>query len=443
MSNSYKMHTQSHTILFRKAITVFLGVLLISVNACSRKVTEQTNPQSLIKGFLSPPPSSKPGVYWYFMDGNMTKESMTADLESMKKVGIGSLVFLEVNVGIPRGKVDFLSEEWQGMFAHAVSECERLDIAMTLGIGPGWTGSGGPWVKPSESMQHLVSSSTLVGPGSKNIILPVPKAKAPYFGEGAFTEELKKQWQDYYEDVAVLAYPVQKGMEPSKLPLISDIDEKALYYRAPYSSAKGVKPYLSYSTKYEQLPAAAVIRKKDIIDISDKMRPNGQLDWNAPAGNWIVIRFGKRNNGAITRPAPYPGLGFEADKFDTLAMKNHLDHYTGLLMNRIGKDFKNSIGGLKMLHMDSWEMGSQNWTGRFREEFTKRRGYDPLPFYPVYNGTVVESIELSERFLWDLRQTSQELALENHAGFVKRYAHKNGMGLSIEPYDMNPNSDWN
>jgi hypothetical protein len=103
------------------------------------------------------------------------------------------------------------------MFAHAVSECERLDIAMTLGIGPGWTGSGGPWVKPSESMQHLVSSSTLVGPGSKNIILPVPKAKAPYFGEGAFTEELKKQWQDYYEDVAVLAYPVQKGMEPSKL----------------------------------------------------------------------------------------------------------------------------------------------------------------------------------------------------------------------------------
>ena len=441
MSNSYKMHTQNHTILFRKAVTVFLGVLLISVNACSRKVTEQTNPQSLIKGFLSPPPSSKPGVYWYFMDGNMTKESMTADLESMKKVGIGSLVFLEVNVGIPRGKVDFLSEEWQGMFAHAVSECERLDIAMTLGIGPGWTGSGGPWVKPSESMQHLVSSSTLVGPGSKNIILPVPKAKAPYFGEGAFTEELKKQWQDYYEDVAVLAYPVQKGMEPSKLPLISDIDEKALYYRAPYSSAKGVKPYLSYSTKYEQLPAAAVIRKKDIIDISDKMRPNGQLEWNAPAGNWIVIRFGKRNNGAITRPAPYPGLGFEADKFDTLAMKNHLDHYTGLLMKRIGKNFKNSIGGLKMLHMDSWEMGSQNWTGRFREEFTKRRGYDPLPFYPVYNGTVVESVELSERFLWDLRQTSQELALENHAGFVKRYAHKNGMGLSIEPYDMNPNSD--
>ena len=419
----------------------FTAILILSINACSEKIQKETNTASLIKGFLNPPPSSKPGVYWYFMDGNMTKASMTADLESMKNVGIGNLIFLEVNVGIPRGKVDFLSEEWQGMFAHAVKECERLDIAMTLGIGPGWTGSGGPWVKPNESMLHLVSSSTLVSGGTKEIKLPIPKPKAPFFGEGAFTEELKKQWNDYYEDVAVLAYPAPKVNGSAKASLISDIEEKALYYRAPYSSAPNVKPYLSYSTTFKTSDAGSAMLKQDIIDLTSKLKPNGELDWVAPAGNWIVLRFGKRNNGAITRPAPYPGLGFEADKFDTLAMKNHLDHYTGVLMNKIGKNFKNSIGGLKMLHMDSWEMGAQNWTGQFREEFTKRRGYDPLPFYPVYNGTIVESESISERFLWDLRQTSQELALQNHAGYVKRYANKNGMGLSIEPYDMNPNSD--
>ena len=59
--------------------------------------------------FVSPPESARPGVYWYFMDGNLSKEGMTKDLESMKRVGIGSVVFLEVNVGIPRGHVDFLS----------------------------------------------------------------------------------------------------------------------------------------------------------------------------------------------------------------------------------------------------------------------------------------------------------------------------------------------
>lgn len=426
-----------------KSITLCLLLVLVCFGqSCSKKINTEANSSALIKGFLSPPPTAKPGVYWYFMDGNMTKASMTADLESMKKVGIGNLIFLEVNVGIPRGKVDFLSAEWQDMFAHAVKECERLDIAMTLGIGPGWTGSGGPWVKANESMMHLVSSTTLIDKSTKGkIILPVPKPMAPFFGEGAFTEELKKQWNDYYDDVAVLAYPTQEVADISKVPKISGITEKALYYRAPYSSAPGVKPYLSYAIQQENVQAGAVVMKKNIIDISDKMKSNGELDWDVPPGKWTIVRFGKRNNGAITRPAPYPGLGFEADKFDTVAIKNHLDHYTGLLMNKIGRNFKNSVGGLKMLHMDSWEMGAQNWTGRFREEFLKRRGYDPLPFYPVYNGTVVESPGISERFLWDLRQTSQELALENHAGYVKRYANANGMGLSIEPYDMNPNAD--
>ncbi|MBC7565870.1 MAG: hypothetical protein H7223_02790, partial [Pedobacter sp.] len=81
----------------------FTLLFLLSVNGCSTKISKEASTTSLIKGFLTPPASSKPGVYWYFMDGNMTKESITADLESMKKVGIGNLIFLEVNVGIPRG----------------------------------------------------------------------------------------------------------------------------------------------------------------------------------------------------------------------------------------------------------------------------------------------------------------------------------------------------
>jgi len=78
------------------------------------------------------------------MDGNLSREGMTADLESMKEVGIGNLVFLEVNVGVPRGPVDFMSDQWQDLFTHAVRESERLGIDITLGSGPGWTGSGGP-----------------------------------------------------------------------------------------------------------------------------------------------------------------------------------------------------------------------------------------------------------------------------------------------------------
>ncbi|GAB3927940.1 glycosyl hydrolase [Mucilaginibacter myungsuensis] len=403
---------------------------------CTADIT-QAQVSKLKAGFVRPPDSAKPGVYWYFMDGNMNARSMTADLESMKKAGIANLVFLEVNVGIPRGQVDFLSLQWQDLFAHAVKEAKRLGIAITLGIGPGWTGSGGPWVPASQSMLHLVSSTVKVEGGAANLNLPIPKPKNPFFGEGAFTPELKKQWNDYYEDVAVLAYPTPTATQAK----IIDIDEKALFTRAPYSSAPGVKQFLPYVADHATVTSGAAIDRSKVIDLTNKLSPDGKLNWTAPAGNWTIMRLGKRNNGAITRPAPYPGLGFEADKMDTVALNSHLDNYVGRLLKKTGIPNPKDAGGLKMLHMDSWEMGAQNWTGRFREEFKARRGYDPLPYYPVYAGDVVDNTEISERFLWDLRQTAQQLVLQNHAVAVKNYAHKMGMKLSIEPYDMNPTAD--
>ena len=423
-------------------ITALSFVVLLFLYSCNKHfsslkkaATDVTDP--LQSGFINPPESSRPGVYWYFMDGNRTRESMTKDLESMKKAGIGNLIFLEVNVGVPRGKVDFLSNEWQELFKHAVREAERLGIEITLGAGPGWTGSGGPWVTAAQSMQHLVSSTTVInGNDNKPIKLQVPLPKKPYFGEGGFTPELKKQWDDFYKDVAVLAFPT-----PSVNKKMDDIDEKALYYRAPYSSVVGVKQFLPSLSNYEILPEGNYIHAAQIIDLTGKLSADGTLNWKAPAGQWTIMRFGTRNNGAVTRPAPIPGLGFEEDKFDTVALNAHLDQYIGKLLLKTGKLDRTSSGGLKKIHMDSWEMGSQNWTAQFRQEFIKRRGYDPLPYYPVYDGNIVESLEISERFLWDLRQTSQELVLEYHAQHLKKFAHRNGLQLSIEPYDMNPTAD--
>ena len=402
------------------------------------KLSSQTTSADKLKvEFLNPPDGAKPGVYWYFMDGNMSKEAMTKDLESMKKVGIGNLVFLEVNVGIPRGPVDFLSDQWQDLFTHAVREAERLGIAITLGVGPGWSGSGGPWVEGRQSMQHLVSASIQVSENDKGkIILPKPEPRRPYFGEGGFTPELKKRWLDYYEDVAVLAFPTPSGNYK-----IEDIDEKALYYREPYTSKEGVKQFLPSLATYKELPSNAVVASGKIIDITNLLQPDGVLNWKVPPGNWTIMRLGSRNNGAVTRPAPMPGLGFEADKMDTTAINAHLANFTGKLFKKIGVPDKNLQGGLKMLHMDSWEMGAQNWSPKFREEFIKRRGYDPLKYYPVYSGLVVESLEKSERFLWDLRQTAQELVIENHAVHLKKYGQKYNLGFSIEPYDMNPTAD--
>ncbi len=390
--------------------------------------------------FLNPPDSVRPGVYWYFMDGNISKEGMTEDLEAMKKSGIGKVIFLVVNLesfGVPRGPVGLLSDKWLLLFEHAVREAKRLGIEITLGIGPGWTGSGGPWVPVNESMQDLVASTLQVaGPANKPIVLSLPKPVEPYFGEEPFTPELKKQWENYYEDVAVLAFPTAK-MDNK----IKNIDEKALYFRAPYSSVPAVKPFLPFTYNDSSYLSDTFISKANIIDLTGKFHPDGTLNWEVPPGNWTIMRFVARSNGSITRPAPKQGLGFECNKFDTTALDHHLNAYIGKILQVIGAVGAKSSGGLKKLHMDSWEMSSQNWTANFREEFIKRRGYDPLPFYPVYAGDIVESPEISERFLWDLRQTSQELVLDYHADQVKKYAHRLGLGLSIEPYDMNPTAD--
>src|SRR6185295_19099249 len=171
-----------------KSVAQLAGIIIFSscFYGCSRTETKFST-DTLKAGFLIPPDSTRPGVYWYFMDGNLSKEGMTMDLESMKHAGIGNVLFREVNVGIPRGPVDFLSEQWQDLFKHAVDECRRLGMTMTLGIGPGWAGSGGPWVDPGQSMQHLVSSTIQVSGSQKNEIkLPVPAPKIPYFGEEGF-----------------------------------------------------------------------------------------------------------------------------------------------------------------------------------------------------------------------------------------------------------------
>jgi len=182
---------------FSGRVIPFLSVLFCGVFVLSSFSSQSQD--NLKKSFQNPPDSAKPGVYWYFMDGNLSRDEMTKDLESMKDVGISNLIFLEVGIGVPRGPVGFMSDEWQDLYVHAVREAERLGIKILLGAGPGWCGSGGPWVKPEESMKHLVYSETEVQGGKKiNIELPIPTQRSTTW---------HKMSDPYYEDVAVYAIP--------------------------------------------------------------------------------------------------------------------------------------------------------------------------------------------------------------------------------------------
>ena len=109
--------------------------------------------KKLEQGFKNPPQSARPWVYWFWINGNISKEGITADLESFKRVGIGGVLWMEVSGPwwAPDGKVEPLSPEWHDAFQWAIRECKRLDIEFDVTLDFGY-GSGGPHITPELSM---------------------------------------------------------------------------------------------------------------------------------------------------------------------------------------------------------------------------------------------------------------------------------------------------
>ena len=394
-------------------------------DVASNEAAKKTN-RSLVGDFISPPDSARPGVYWFFLDANLSKEGMKADLEAMKRAGIGRAIAMEANQGGPKGSVAYMTPEWLDCWRFAGAEAKRLGIDLTLASGPGWCGAGGPWIRPENSMQHLRSSETkVVGPTRFEGNLPKPTPRDPYFGRGSLGP-CEEDWREFYRDVAVLAFPTPKGNW--RLP---DWEEKALFFRPPYSSLPGVKPFLPPTPETPDA-ADSIVDASQIRDISQFMDANGRLTWDVPEGEWTILRLGRRLTGQTTRPAPDAGLGLESDKFETTGIDAHFAAFNAKMLD---------VAEFTTLHHDSWEMSSQNWSENFREHFTKRRGYDPLPWTPAMFGIPVESVEKTERFLWDLRRTARELVYENNVLRMKELGAARGLDFSTEAYDLNPAGD--
>jgi len=357
-------------------------------------------PSDLAKGFAAPPASARPWVYWFWLDGNISREGITADLEAMRRVGIGGVLIMEVDQGAPKGPARFASPQWRELFKFVLAEANRLGLEVNMSNDAGWCGSGGPWITPALAMQKVVWTNVNVeGPRRFEQVLPEPQKVA-----------------DYYEDIAVMAFPTPAEYR------IDDILAKAAFIRQEVPPQKLPEP----------LPAEQTIPRSGIRDLTAQMSKDGRLVWDVPPGKWSIVRFGHTPTGKDNHPAPLEGRGLECDKLSRKAADVMFEG----LMGKLIADSKPLAGKtLVATHIDSWEVGSQNWTPDFREDFRRRCGYDPLPFLPVMTGRVVDSLEVSERFLWDLRQTISELVVQNYAGRFRELAHQHGLRLSIEAYD--------
>lgn len=350
----------------------------------------------LKKGFAHPPASARPWVYWFWLNGNITRQGITADLEAMKRVGIGGALIMEVDQGAPLGKVDFAGPEWRKLFQFVMHEANRLGIEINMNDDAGWDGSGGPWITPENSMKKVVWTEARVHTGPV-IDLPQPETVA-----------------GLYKDIAVIAFP---AIGTYRVP---DIAGKSGLIRQEFGPRQPAAA-----------PPDSVIDRRKIITVSLGKVINNQVAWTPPPGDWTVMRFGYTCTGAVNAPSPASGRGLECDKLSKEGSEAAFSGFVAKLITEnkpyLGKTFVRT-------HIDSWENGSQNWTEKFREEFKKRRGYELLPYLPVLSGKVVSNVDVSERFLWDIRETISELIIDNYAGHMEQLARQHGIGLSIEGY---------
>ncbi|MCU0981691.1 MAG: hypothetical protein MUF25_21275, partial [Pirellulaceae bacterium] len=106
--------------------------------------------------FAQPPAEARPWCYWYWMNGNVTREGIIADLQAMHDVGVGGVFLMDIGIH-PAGPVRYQSREWYDLVKLAVGEAQKHDIQVSFHC-PGWSASGGPWVTPEMAMQELTWS---------------------------------------------------------------------------------------------------------------------------------------------------------------------------------------------------------------------------------------------------------------------------------------------
>ena len=486
--------------------------------------------EELDKSFQCPPRDAQAWCYWWWLNGNASKEGITRDMEEMKSKGInGALLFdggeASADV-VPRGP-RFMSPGWRELYRHALAEANRCGIVLTVNLCSGWN-AGGPWVTNEHAAKKLVSAQTLVkGPGHVSVILrkpavtkgvycdiatlamPVPDSTltdvtlsassqlSNYSPDQADDGDAETRWAsiaaptpekpEYLQfDLAAPASAAGVYLQPYKVsgpkdleilcsgdgvnfrslkratlqpntPATIKFDEtSAKHFRVLFLSAH---PNRDKSSPNVQVAEVALLTKAEItskaprqlwirskaVDLTNYVDKDGKLNWDVPSGTWRVLRIGSTLDGHhVNSPGSGP-RGLEIDPMSAEAMDAHFAETGAKLIADAGPLVGKT---LQYFHIDSWELGQPTWTPKMREEFQKRRGYDPLPFLPAVLGRqppakglmvypppilptglvwTVDNPEETARFMQDYRRTIADLVAANYYGRLEELSVKGGL----------------
>jgi hypothetical protein len=247
-----------------------------------------------------------------------------------------------------------------------------------------------------------------------------------------------KYWRICFETLKGELNPIMAmmGMTEAPKPSGTNISEFVLFNTARIDQAEDKAGFSAWKEEYKSgisTENIEAIPSTDIIDLTGKMNADGSLEWDVPAGNWMVVRLGYSLTGRQNHPASPEATGLEVDKLDKDAVRKYINTYLDMYKDATGGLM--GAKGLQYMVLDSYEAGHMNWTKDLPQEFQKRRGYAITPWIPALTGRVVNNLESSEKFLWDFRKTIAEMIAENHYDVIGEELHKRGMKRYTESHE--------
>jgi len=368
--------------------------------------------------FRNPPREAGVRCWWWWLNSNVTKEAITRDLEAMHGKGFSGAMIFDAGTELrwgpdanPPNGPQFAGPEWTELYLHALNEAKRLDMKIGLSIQSGWN-LGGPSVSLEDKAKQITWAETRIEGGQRvKTKLPVPKSN-----------------YKYYRDICVLAWPVKqrnRGLLGNTSRPIRDLTAK--------SGAKelgGSAPDCRFLL--DDVPATEGeedTRLKEIVNITGHLGDDGVLIWEAPKGDWTVMRIGYTPTTAHVATSSDNWKGHVLDYLSAEVFNRYWDEHVEPLLIAAG-DMAGTV--LTQLETDSWECGGMNWSPAFSEDFKAYNGYDVVKWLPVVAGKIVNDRESSNAFLADLRKTIAHCVSENHYRVFAARAAEHGIGIQPE-----------
>ena len=388
-----------------RARSSFVVVTLMLLSTIARAGTLESD-------FRDPPREVGVRCWWWWLNSNVTKEAITRDLEAMHDKGFsGAMIFdagTELRWGpdrnVPNGP-QFAGPGWTELYFHALREAQRLDLELGLSIQSGWN-LGGPFVTLDDKAKQITWSEVQVeGPARIERTLPIPKSN-----------------YDYYRDICVLAYPGKVT-----------IARKPISHLAAKSGARelgGSAPDCRFLLDdHPSVDGEEDAVLEDIVNISEKVDRDGTLRWQAPPGQWTVLRIGYTPTTAHVATSSDNWKGHVIDYLSSDVFDRYWYRTVDPLLQKAGP-----LAGtvLKQLETDSWECGGMNWSPGFAADFKRYCGYDIMKYLPVVAGKIIENRAVSNGFLADLRKTIAHCVSENHYRRFAEHAARYNMGIQPE-----------